>query len=120
MAQHVFVENVGSATYEDEFRGQKISIPVGGRIKMQRREALIFLGCMSPTGSDGKPAEKKLRLIPVDGEPTETAAEVKKEHICNLDGQKFDTQQELDDHLKKLSSRTVTRDQLDAAKRKEG
>lgn len=115
MAQHVFVENLGSKTYEDTFRERAISIPPGGRIEMQRREALIFLGMMSPPGRDGNPVEKKLRIVPKDGQPADREEEQKKEYICNLDGKKFDTQRELDDHLKTLSSKVVSREQLDAA-----
>lgn len=117
MAQHVWVENAGSKPYKDTFREREINIPSGGRIEMQRREAIIFLGCMSPTGPDGKPIEKNLKMIPVmssDGQKVESG-----EFVCNFDGKRFLTQSELDAHLKTVAGRTVTREQVDKAKRKE-
>lgn len=114
MAQHVFVENVGDKVYEETFREKDIIIPPGGKIKMQRREALIFLSMMSPTGKNGAPVEKRLRIVPVDSGASTEADEPKKEFICNLDGKKFDTQRELDEHLRTIASKVVTREKIDA------
>jgi hypothetical protein len=118
MAQQVLVKNVGSETYREVFRENEIVIPAGGTVKMQRREALLFLGTMSPTGSNGRPIEKKLELVPVGSIDSSVGQEPTKEFICNLDGKKFGSQAELDAHLKTLSSKTVTRDQIDSAARK--
>lgn len=116
MAQHVFVENIGNRTYKDTFRDDEINIPVGGKIQMQRREALIFLGRMSPTGPDGKPVEKMLRITPV----SESVGEKEEKHfVCNLDGRSFSSQAELDAHLRTTANKTVTREQIDKAKRRE-
>lgn len=114
MAQYVYVENYGSKTYEEIFRGKKITIPSRGRIKMARREAVAFIGTMSANGyvdEDGKfdntkPAEKKLRMV-ID----QSSKQEEQKPTCNLDGKEFDSDEELERYLKSVENKTVEKDE---------
>lgn len=117
MAQMVNVVNEGTADYVDTYRDNPVKIPAGKSIVMQRRDAIEFLGRMSLTGRDGKPVPKMLKIEPIAGEKKEE--EKTGRFICNLDGAEFDTQEELDEYLKKFASKTVTRDRIDKAKKDE-
>jgi len=114
MAQHVYVVNEGKETYEDTFREQPVKIKPGGRIEMQRRDAIAFLGRMSPAGKDGMPVPKMLKMVPKGG----PVKEVQK-FTCMLDGEEFDNQEDLDKHLKTLVGKTVTREMIDGVPKKE-
>lgn len=124
MAQHVRIVNEGKRPYTENFNGNIITIPVGGSIEMQRREAIRFMAQMSPPGyidengtvDNSKPAEKRLRMIPKDGK-----VETEKKFVCNLDGTEFDTQKELDEYLERVSDKVATMDDngnITTAKRK--
>jgi hypothetical protein len=115
MAQHVYVKNVGSKEYRDTYRDNDIVIPAGGQIEMQRRDAIAFIGKMSPAGADGIPVPKMLEIVPINGQ---TRPEVD-EFVCNLCTGKFPSQRDLNEHLKLHAGKTVTREQIDNAKKKE-
>jgi len=111
MAQHVYVENYGRERFSEEFRGETITLNPGERIKMQRREAITFLAQMSPTlPTETRPPPKELRMVPISGGE-------EKKHVSNLDGRKFDTEEELDKHLASVSDQTVTQDEQGNIKR---
>ena len=117
MAQMVKVVNVGTVDYIDTYRDNPVKIPAWKSITMQRRDAIEFLGRMSPAGKDGKPVPKMLVIEPIEASGKEEAPEGK--FICNLDGAEFDTQEELDEYLKKFASKTVSREIIYKTKRDE-
>jgi hypothetical protein len=108
MARSVFVENHGSETYREVFRGRTIEIPSGSSIKMQRREAIAFLSTMSQPDprNHGNPIEKKLSITPDENDKTPDV----EEFVCHLDNRKFSTKAALNKHLKKLEAYLVEKD----------
>jgi len=94
----VYVRNDNAFDHNEEFNGDKIHIPAGGKVKMDRMKAIQFLGQFTPivlTGQ-GTPDErfiKKLRIESIEGEKPE---EVKPVFRCEKDGKEFKTQDELD------------------------
>ena len=99
MSEYVTVKNEGSKTYTEEFKGKKISIPSKGSIKMVKSEAVQFIGTVG-TSNIEKGIEKNLVMI--RGTPTPDVEEPTK-FISHIDGREFDSQEELDKHLKSIN-----------------
>lgn len=119
MATHVKVINDGTETYVDQYNGKRIEIPVKGFIRMQRREAINFLSQMSPMDPKDRNrlVPKILRLEVIDKDSKVKEKEPEK-FICNLDGRSFDTDAELQEHLKTLSDKVAVKDEAGNIKRK--
>lgn len=103
------VFNDSSRDYTEEYNGEEILVPAKGSILMNRRDAVKFLGTYSgPDPKDStKPKEKRLRIIQLKPETSENGSG---EYVCNLDGKTFNTQEELDEYLKKISDQTAERE----------
>lgn len=99
MAEYVLVKNLGSKTYKEEFKGKMITIEPKKTVSMIRNEAVQFLGSIGSSNPD-KGVEKNLEIIR-GAQPKEDVE--KPVFISHLDGQSFDTQEELDLHLKMLN-----------------
>lgn len=113
MAKQAYVLNKGDSTYKEFFKGNTIVIKPGEKVKMQRREAIAFLSQISPPDKQGYPVEKKLVLVPIDGNEKE-----EEKFVCNLDGKEFDTQSDLDAYLAIVSNKTVEKDDTGSIRRR--
>jgi hypothetical protein len=98
MSEYVQVVNKGSKTYKEEFKGKKLSIDPGKSITMDRYDAKQFLGTVGTSSIEGN-VEKNLEIIKGPA-PVE---EEKQEFVSHLDGKKFETQKDLDEHLASLN-----------------
>lgn len=92
----VNVRNRGDKTYKEDYQGKTISIAPGSCVTMRKRDAIRFLGTISPMVGDSF-AEKNLIIEQTeDDKPSET----KNDYVCNFDGMKFPNQSALDEHSK--------------------
>lgn len=99
----VYVINDNKYPYEEKFRNMDIFIPAGGKVKMPKSDAHLFLGRMPANVSYGANGEqdpktyKMLRMVPVEGlvEPVEKRSE----WVCERDGKIFASEDELNRHI---------------------
>lgn len=97
MKEPVEVINRHTEEYVEVFDDETIRIPAGGRVVMNRRQAVRFLG-IHP-GMDAKKGTMKIKnldIIPL----AKGAVEAAPKFICNVDGLEFSTQKELDEHTR--------------------
>lgn len=64
----VKVWNDNSHPYTEEFKGQKIEIPAGKFVKMEKEEAILFLGQFNSITRDvhGNPSPKSYKRLRVE------------------------------------------------------
>lgn len=89
--------------YNEEFRDQKISIPPKGFIVMDKDEAETFQGTYAPMKKDGDGNDipegyKMIRIEALSAE--DLAPKESPKFTCMIDGKSFDTQAELNAHMK--------------------
>jgi hypothetical protein len=99
MAEYVQVVNKGSKTYTEEFKGKKLSIAPNKSITMERYEAKQFIGTVGTSSIEGN-VEKNLEIV---YGPLPVQEETQVEFVSHLDGKKFETQKDLDEHLASLN-----------------
>lgn len=99
MSEFVQVINKGGKTYKEEFKGKMIELAPGKSIKMERTEAVQFVGSVGSSNVE-KGIEKNLEII---RGPIPVPEAIDQKFVSHLDGKVFDTQKELDDHLKSIN-----------------
>lgn len=112
MKTRVAVLNYGKETYREEWNGQIYEIPPNRAIEMDRRDAVMFLGNMSPPNPldpRGLPLPKQLKKVSVSeansfiikSYPSDVLKRRKK-FICDYDKKLFTSQEALDAHIDTL------------------
>jgi hypothetical protein len=107
----VKVKNNGSKDFEQRYKDALISIPKGKTVKMSRRDAIAFLGLLSPADPkdpNSSGLEKNLEIIPLD-EIDETP-DAPEKFICHVDNKEFDTQEQLDEYIKRFEDQRIKKE----------
>lgn len=103
--EFVHVRNNHVKEYTETFKGKDILIPAHGVIKMTRGDANSILRTYI-NDERGRPKIKMLKIEPIDGSGN-PPVESKVLFTCMRDGEQFETQKELDEHMK------LHKDQID-------
>lgn len=105
----VEVHNLDSKAYLENYKEEDIYIPAHSFVKMKRRKAVAFLARYPKNNDDGTMKAKRLSIRrPGESFEAELMPELAGEElVCHLDGKVFNTQIELDNHLKKFESKVT-------------
>lgn len=106
----------------EKFKGKTISIPPKSYIEMDKGDADLFIGQYKPitVDHDGKPTPqgfKMIRIEEIESEPEDMI----ETFTCMVDGKTFDTQEQLNAHVKKnYTHLLVTDTEAEAELKKRG
>ena len=105
----VQVWNDDSQDYSENFKGNQVVVPAGEFISMSRNEANAFMGSFSGKVNN-RLVTKSLRLVRSGDYDDSSEAE---KFISQMTGEEFDSQQDLDNHLKSYKGQQVTIEALE-------
>lgn len=103
----VDVVNRNTHPFNATFKGDKISIPAGGKIKMDHEDAVVFLGEKSPILRDGNDQQKpeSYKRLFIEGVVALGTDQAK--FTCHMDGKVFDSKAALDAYVEANHSESL-------------
>lgn len=110
------VKNNGPVEYSEEFKGKRITIPAGGEIRMSFSEAHQFKSqFIAPRyNGRGEPVNAKPLSVVADPIGPDAKTDASKEFTCMFDGETFDSQEELNAHIKANYMDKLSKDDAEA------
>lgn len=109
-------------THEENFRGDKVVIPVGGYVLMDYEDAVQFKGQYFPIkkNGDGVQLPESYKMIEIRPDTDADAPVTKQKYVCQMDGREFESATALEAYTKAMYGDQVVTDEVAEAEIKKG
>ena len=84
--------------WEEDYQGEKVFIPSGSSVTMERRDAIMFLGQWAEIQKDGLGNIIRSKMLRPEGISSNPSSFADSGFTSNINGEKFNSQKELDAH----------------------